>query len=329
MRRLIGLWVAAGIVVAAAASTYGQARQGTPGGAIPATGRGNPAENSPGRTPAKGAQKPQAEARKDPAKPAPPPPDPKRMEELLKAWEHQSAQNKSLDVLFTRVDTSAVWNDKITYVGRAALKSPNRAFLQFEKVVSGKKQGETKNELFEVIMCNGDKVYQFLYERKQVFVYPLDARERQRALQEGPLPFLFDMKSEEAKKRYEFTLLGENEAKCLIQIIPRQNIDREAFSAAFIWLDKQTFMPTRLQLNDPNNGKDKKEFTFTKLKTNVEIAEGLFSGEELSRRVIAKNGWKRIDNPDSEGNAQGAPRPKANAGRPMQPAARTAAERRR
>jgi TIGR03009 family protein len=333
MRRFFGLWIAAVTTCGAAWAAYGQAPDGAAPKGAAAAPRAGAAGNKAARAPEKIAQKPGGAPRKDAAKPATPPPDPKRMQELLLQWEKQSAKNKSLNASFTRLDTSAVWDDKMAYVGRAALMSPNRAFLRFDKVVPGKTPDERKYELHEVIMCNGEKVYQFLYDRKQIFVFPLDPQARQRALQEGPLPFLFDMKSEEAKQRYNFTLIEENDAKCLIRVEPRQKIDREAFSVAYIWLDKETFMPTKLRLDDPNNGKDKKEFTFTKLDANAKVDESSFDGATLARKLLAttrgtKNPWELIENPDAQSQAQGAPRPKANGARPMQPAARQSPGRR-
>ena len=60
----------------------------------------------------------------------------------------------------------------------------------------------------ETIVCGQNDVWQYLYEGKQIFIFPLAKGERQRALDEGPLPFLFNMKAKEAEERYEMSFDG-------------------------------------------------------------------------------------------------------------------------
>jgi TIGR03009 family protein len=286
------------------------------------------------------AQEPaQGTSRPSPAKAAArpaPPPDPRRMEAILKQWETESASNHALTVQFTRVDTSLVWNDRVEYRGSAMLARPNKAYLQFDRLEGGK--ALTKDE---VIVCDGAKVYQFAFKPKEIFVFPLDPQARQRALQEGPLPFLFNMKADDAKRRYDMELMQENDTKYLIAVRPKLEIDLEAFSVAYIFLDKKTFMPTRLRLDGPAEidakGKKKapkemKEFAFGKLERNVAVPPEFFAGEEMAARLLASKQpprWKRINNPQREADAKGAAGPRIGAGRPAPGGGRAPIDQRR
>jgi TIGR03009 family protein len=242
------------------------------------------------------------------AKAVAPAPDPRKMDRLLAEWEAQSAQTTSMVAEFVRTDVDTVWNSTTKYTGQAILKSPNYACLEFRKIVDPKQPPK----FHERIICSGDKVYQFTNDSKQIFVYPLDPNERQRALEEGPLPFLFNMKAIDARHRYEMTLANERPDQYLIKIVPLQQVDREAFSIAWVWLDGKTFLPKRLDLINPENGKDKKSFTFTKIARNANVDMANFDGEKVARIMVAKK-WDLVENPgpDARQPSSVAPRPSA------------------
>jgi len=231
------------------------------------------------------------------------------MERLLVLWEKQSARLTSLDVGFIRIDRSPAWNEKLEYHGRAYLQSPNLACLHFQKL--DEKPGEKPKLVeHERIVCTGKDVLQYDYETKQIFRFPLDKQERKKALQEGPLPFLFNMKAAEAKQRYGLTLLDENQKAYLIAIVPHNDNDREVFSKAFIQLSRTTFLPDRLTLLSPN-GKDTQDYRFSGIKANGEI------NQEFFKPLVIK-GWKLVDNPAP---TQAAQRPPVRAAEPAAPPA--------
>ena len=275
--------------------------------------KGAPAGQKGGTAPRKGAtQAAQTDAavKKAQAPAAQPAPDPAKMDELLRRWEAQSRTTTSLNARFERTDHSAVWQTNTRYSGQALLQSPNLACLNFEKVV----EKGAKPDFHERIICDGSKVFQIVNESKQVFVYPLGEDERQKALEEGPLPFLFNMRAADAKRRYVMALVAEDEKAdaYIIEIRPRQEIDREAFGRAIIQLNRRTFLPDKLWLLDPKNAKDYKLFKFTNIERNAKIKPDTFDGETLARRLVAtkdakgKPVWDRVDNPGDESGSKPA-----------------------
>lgn len=234
-------------------------------------------------------------------------PDPKRMAEVLQSWERQSQNTRTMYAKFERTDVATDWGTTTLYDGDAFLQSPNLAYLNFNKY-----DETTKAYTFnERIVCTPDRVYQFLAETKQVQIYDLAKDQRQRAMEEGPLPFLFNMKAEDARNRYEMTLLGENEKQCLIRIKPLQKLDREAFSMAYVTLDTEHGTPYKIRLMDASNDKNYKEFKFKDVRRNVEIKLDYFQGLKQAREVASK-GWSIVEHP-AEGppaqSAAAAPRP--------------------
>ena len=253
---------------------------------------------------------------------------------LLDEWEKQSKTVKSLLVVFERIDRSEKWGDQV-YQGQAMLKSPDLACLEFKKAIPGpdgkpkftlndrgQKVLEVEKEPFQRIVCTGKEVLQYEWEEKAIYIYPLDKESRQKALQQGPLPFLFNMKAADAKQRYGMTLLDQTKDEYSIAIVPREEIDKQSFNQAFVRLSKSNFLPNRLVLL-PVGDKDKQEFRFTLIAPNKPVDDAYFHPS------IDLVGWKVNRNEDSTktpntGQASvPAGRPAAKQGA-TQPAPRTA-----
>lgn len=224
--------------------------------------------------------------------------DPSRMARLLKLWEQQSAQLKTLDVTIERTDKNPAWGEDEHYVGRALLMSPDLAWLDFQKVAS--KDGQLILTPWERIISTGEEVWQYRCDTKQIFIYPLEKQPQKRALEEGPLPFLFNFREAEARQRYELSLMGEKEDHYWIGIRPKLVMDQDAFSMAFVKLDKRLLLPVRIYLMAPD-GKSTKNFELTKIYPNKEVMRANFQGRALGPP------WKVIDN--RQGNGQAHPRP--------------------
>ncbi len=233
------------------------------------------------------------------------------MNKLLAEWEAQSKKISSIFVAFDRVDQSTAWGEKF-YKGSAILRSPDLACLEFTRCqldangkplvkpdAAGKPKVQLEKDPSERIVCTGKEVLQYEWEEKAVYIYPLDKEVRQKALQQGPLPFLFNMKAAEAKARYGMTLLRENEQEYLIRVLPREQIDRSSFDQAFLWLNKKTFLPNKLKLFEVG-GKATQEFQFTVVQPNRAVSDEYF-------KAAITPGWQVKRNPDEQ--AQGAPKP--------------------
>ena len=280
MRGMV-LMVSALIVLAGAVATsYGQAPEGRDGGA------------GAGADPGEAADAKQA-----------------RLEFLLGQWAKQSSRLQSLDITLKRTDKSPAWGQDELYEGRALFRSPNRAWLDFKKVVVDEKKQE-KSVPHERIICTGQEVWQYRSDTWQIFIYPLDRKVQKRALEEGPLPFLFNFKADEAKQRYTMKLRSEGADHYWIDIHPLLPIDQESFSLALVQLDRKFLLPTRVYLIAPN-GKDSKDFVLSHIKPNTDVSEENFKGQLLPAP------WKVVRNDEAE--APG-PAPAAKAATPVAPA---------
>ncbi len=231
-------------------------------------------------------------------------PNPAEMNALLADWAKQNGTLRSLTVGFVRTDTSAAWG-KEEYVGNAYLQSPNLACLHFKKVDRANPKKPTDHER---IVCTGQEVRQYDYKTQQIFVFPLDKNERKRAIQEGPLPFLFNMKADEAKHRYSMTKMDEDKNYYLIGIVPLEPRDKEVFSKAFIQLNKRSFLPDRLLLVDPN-GKDTQDYKFEQVSADTPVNPVYFQALKIK-------GWKEVSEHGAGAARSGRCRPGCRAGGP-------------
>jgi TIGR03009 family protein len=254
------------------------------------------------------------------------------MNPILAEWEKRSAKITSLDAVFDMVEVSPGFGNQ-WYRGRAMLQTPDKACLEFKlyKVddqkrpivladANGKKVAQLEKEPDRRIVCTGAEVIQYTWGSKTINVYPLDAQARRKALQEGPLPFLFNMKVAEARQRYTMWLQKEEEKQYIINIIPRMEIDRDNFTMATLKLSKTTFLPNELTLLK-NGGKDKEEYKFDgpndEVRANTAMNQKFFQFQMFTD-------WKVVVNKGDGAPAPGVGQAPAPVAQPKQQAAQPA-----
>ncbi len=248
------------------------------------------------------------------------------MNDLLIQWEQQSAKLTTLEVDVYRVDSNpAWWDDEEHYIGHAAFKNPQLAYLDFRKVklqAQVDPDDKTKKKLvpvidkdkrpasvpYQTIVCTGAEVWDYHFDVRQIFVYTLDKDARRRAIEEGPLPFLFNMKAREAKQRYEMVLWSEKDQGYLVKVLPKFPEEQDRYSSAWIYLDRRFLLPTRIVLIMPDK-KSIQDFRLSNIQPNKEKVDPRYF-----TAVNPKNNWKVIRNPGAD-----AARP-ANAGAPKRKA---------
>jgi TIGR03009 family protein len=337
-----------GLVIAGPAHAQGQPGTPRPGTAPSPASTPRPA-NSPSAngSPSQRATPPaasKAAAHPAPAPaPAPAPVDPAqqaRLDQLLREWEQRSASIKTLDASYLRLDQNQVLGEVEFYEGRALLQSPNLACLDTHKLTIDPKaeaklfgealkwareqQGSPdpktgpippeKRKFYDRVICTGQAIYHYDGAVQQIFEYPLSSQEQTATLQQGPLPFLFNMRRDEVSRRYHLRLYKEDDEKFTIQIVPKLDIDRNAFAQAIIYLNKKTFLPDILQLVEPNQ--NRQTYYLTRVKPNEAINEANFRHLPNSWR-----GWELVKNPPL-----GEPQPQAGGNRAAPAPPRTAVQ---
>jgi TIGR03009 family protein len=245
-------------------------------------------------------------------------PDGSRMKRILEDWAKQSAKLRTMDVNIRLVESGGKWGSE-EFQGRAMFKAPNKAWLDFSKVVV-QKGGDPKNPVKKLVhdnrvVCTGKEIWQYETATHEIFIHELGKEEQERALQEGPLPFLFNFRAEEARKRYRMLLYQAGQNTYTILVIPLLAIDRESFHHAFIQLDSHWLLPTRIELTSPE-GKETREYDLSDYKVNKPVMEQNFVGRKIANWSVRadKIGGAPAVGRDQRGGA--APR-QAQQGRPV------------
>ncbi|WP_169977696.1 TIGR03009 domain-containing protein [Tautonia rosea] len=226
------------------------------------------------------------------------PSDPE-LDAVLGRWEQTSGKIETLYATFEQVDEMTIVGDRKVYKGAAYLRRPNLVVLQLEKQTGD--EGDEKFVFDRRILANGGEVVEFDGALRQITIFPLPKDAQQRALEEGPLPFLFRMNIEDFKRRYRANLMPPNqEGTHRIAIYPKIAADRDAFSVAVLILDAKTLQPKSIHTLAPN-GKDKQNYYIKELKANVAIKPELFVWDSAKAQQAQKDGWRIVRNPDQPG----------------------------
>ncbi len=204
-----------------------------------------------------------------PAQPAQAAPPPQvgaaspRLDQLLQRWEQEMKGVQTLVTQCTRTELNNVNMTTEVFVGTAKYMRPNRALLEMQK--------KTNAQIYEKYICNGNSLYEYRPQTKQLRIHDLP----QGAADDGFLSFLFGMKAEEAKRRYDLKLVKEDQWWIYLEIIPRLPADKADFQKARLVLSASTFLPRELWFQQPNGNEVK--WDMPQLQANVQLNEKDFT----------------------------------------------------
>jgi TIGR03009 family protein len=229
------------------------------------------------------------------------------MDELLGQWEGQSAKLESLEIDIYRIDRDLAWGDEAHFTGHAAFKYPDLAYVDYRRVklvaepdpkIKNKKifvpqkdkNGRLDTSPFETILCNGKEVWDYRSDVQQLVIFQLDNGARKKILNEGPLPFLFRMRTGDAKQRYHMVLQNQDAKESLVMINPNIKEDKDSFQTAWVRLDRKFLLPTRIVLVLPEKVK-MQDFTLSRPRANLPVNEKFFVGVKPTKP------WQIVVNP--------------------------------
>ena len=194
-------------------------------------------------------------------------PLPAELEKLLKQWEDASATIKTLSGEQTRIVYNRVFEVQRLARGEFFYEAPDKGRIDLKGIpiqegqqssrINPKTQTRYRLESDQESkwLCNGDEILTIDEDSKTVEAYPLPPDLKGKNIIHGPLPFLFGMKAEEAKRRFELSFYDtkKNTAnEVWITAKPRQEMDRDNFQEATIQLDRKRFLPLAVRLIDPS-----------------------------------------------------------------------------
>jgi TIGR03009 family protein len=284
----------------------------------------------------------------------------KWIDDVLRYWEARSDKIKLFECKFRRWDWDAGFVDSAgkrhprTYAeGTIKYGQPDKGLFKIEKLISilpgeaGKPPQEVVQnpELGEHWICDGDKIYSFEANKKQVTVTPLPPEMRGKAIVDGPLPFMFGAKAETIKARYWIRPLPPEKPKQYwLEAVPKSRADAQNFKMVRIVLSEEEYLPELLIIYlpnyDPPRNDARQTYLFLDRKADDDhgiraaIAKGLdplglFNRAFFNPAIPA--GWKKVEQnpgvaaappPALQGQPAPPPGPPAAAQRQLAPVTR-------
>lgn len=238
---------------------------------------------------------------------------PPELEQVLRDWEAKSSQFQRMRGNQHRIIYDDTFGVEKHCDGEFTYEAPDKGSYQLEpskipknsvsrtKTKSGQpytlQAGDT-----ERWVCTGEFIVQINDKEKTYSVIEIPPENRGKNIIDGPLPFLFGMKAEQAKMRYFLKLLPGREGQVWLSVKPRRREDAANWREATVIIDDQTFLPFAVRLVDPS-GQGTTVHTFSNIEVNKKKA---WFGEDPLKPNL--RGYKRIQ-PTGSAEAAGEAAP--------------------
>ena len=179
------------------------------------------------------------------------------LEKILKDWEEKSAKIVKLQGEFDKYQYNEVFFTEKRSVGKFYYEAPDKGFYNVEGIkakAATQKDWKVEPGADERWLCTGKEVYAFQINEKSYEKHVIPAEEQGKNIMDGPLPFLFGMKAEESKKRYDLKLIRQEKGEIWIEATPRRPVDIANWKQATVIIDAKTFLPRAVRLQEPGEG---------------------------------------------------------------------------
>jgi len=220
-----------------------------------------------------------------PMPPAAPAQAPQKLDGYLLRWEQEMQKISTLSAQVARIDRDHSFDTTQKFVGLAQYMKAgtgpsalNLALLELKP--------DGRNEVAEKFVCTGTYLYQFLPAQKEIKAFELPRPKPGQVADDNFLSFLFGMKAEEARRRYEMKIDKEDQYYIYVLISPRFPADRADFTEARIVLNRDNFLPRQLWFRHPN--KNEVTWDVPAIRTDVRLDRASFDAPR------PPPGWKLV-----------------------------------
>lgn len=176
-------------------------------------------------------------------------------------WEVQSAKIKSLRGKHTRKTFNKVYEEEAVSKGQFFLETPDKGRIDLQGVKPDKNavsnRTNSKKAPYKVVagqserwICTGDEIVMVNEADKSFEVLPIPADQQGENIIHSPLPFLFGMKADEARERFEIFIGQVTGTEVYLTVYPLEEQDRVNYSKAQIILDRTVYLPKSVRLID-------------------------------------------------------------------------------
>jgi TIGR03009 family protein len=234
------------------------------------------------------------------------------LNQVLATWENQSAKVATFRCPFERWEYNAAFGpgadiplnkDK----GELSYQKPDKGSFQITEVrkwqaepvppgeePSAQAKGDwvaQPNAIGEHWVCNGEAVFEYRQEQKQLVERPIPKEMRGQAIVDGPLPFLFGAEANKLKQRYWMRIEQQpNDNQIWLTAQPKFQADAANYQAVRLILDRQQLLPEAMEVLLPDQSRHVYLFDLKNAAVN-----GTFDRiQALFTRPRTPLGWQRV-----------------------------------
>jgi TIGR03009 family protein len=168
------------------------------------------------------------------------------LDALLVQWETKMKAVETLSANVVRTRDNKTFPSREVYEGQAQYMKPNLALLDLRM------KGQPSK--FERFVSTGTYFFEYVPANKEIRFRELPPPKPGQAGDDNFLSFLFGMKAEEAKRRYDIKFMGpgQDQYYYYLEIAPRSAADKQDFQKASLALTKGTMLPRLLIFTEAN-----------------------------------------------------------------------------
>ena len=207
------------------------------------------------------------------------------LETILRNWELTTSKFNKMTGEFTRFRYDKTFEVEFRASGKFAYEAPDRGNYELHGIEPGKdkdgrpeqskKTGSDKRTPYtlkadapERWVCTGKEIIKINEKEKTYEKLSIPPDSQGENIMDGPLPFLFGMKAEKAKIRYQFVLKNNDKNEIKLDVLPRLQKDAANWSKATVILEPVTFKPVAVKLLDPTGAESVHVFKVKDIKIN-------------------------------------------------------------
>lgn len=217
------------------------------------------------------------------------------LDRVLMGWESEMMKVQTLAAQLERTEVDLAFKAEKKSVGYAqymrkpGTKPTNLAMLDLREKANPK-------VLVEKFICTGTYLYQYSPAQQVIRAHRMPEPPPGQVANDNLLSFLFGMRAQEAKRRYDMKLSKEDQYYFYIDVMPRLPQDKGDFTKAQVVLNKGTFLPRMLWFEQNGSATT---WDIPAIKAGIEVNPAAFDAP------TPPQGWKLIEVPQ---NQQGQPK---------------------
>lgn len=231
-------------------------------------------------------------------------PAPTVLDNYLQRWEAEMLKIQALEARLSLQVHDKTFDTKEKSIGVAKYMKVGPAGSQTSYALLALAKENRPNELEKKYICRDDFTYEILPRLKEIKAFEMPKPKPGQVGNDNFLLFLFGMKAEEVKRRYDIRLVKEDDFYGYFDIFPKNPQDKADFKRARLVLFRQNALPRQVWFEQPNGSETL--WDIPQINPNAVIQPVEFAKPE----VLA--GWKTVVTPLQAAAAQPARMPRTN-----------------